>query len=136
MTPPFIESQYSAAYEGLSIERKELLVKQFGMLCHTSEYALAAMGSEYPKPQVEWMFNAQLRSWCSRFNKYLPTRELCSYRWPATWWDAVKARWFPAWALQRWPATYEGVDLEQIVNMEVPRSMGPSFYYLESKYDA
>lgn len=23
--------------------------------------------------------------------------------WPETWWDAVKQRWFPAWALKRWP---------------------------------
>jgi len=24
-------------------------------------------------------------------------------RYPATWWDALKARWFPAWVLRRWP---------------------------------
>lgn len=133
MTPPFIESQYLDAYLNLSVERKELLVKQFGMLSCMSEVALIAMGSEYPTPQVEWMFNAQIRVWCCRFNKYLPTRELCSYSWPTTWWDAVKARWFPAWALKRWPAVYDGVDLTQIVNIEVPRSVGPSFYYLETK---
>lgn len=23
--------------------------------------------------------------------------------WPADWWQAVKARWFPQWALRRWP---------------------------------
>ena len=26
---------------------------------------------------------------------------------PATWWDAVKQRWFPRWALKRWPVTLE-----------------------------
>lgn len=25
---------------------------------------------------------------------------------PETWWDAVKERWFPDWALDRWPAQY------------------------------
>ena len=25
---------------------------------------------------------------------------------PTTWWDAFKARWFPAWALLRWPPAY------------------------------
>jgi len=25
-------------------------------------------------------------------------------RHPADWWQAFKARWFPAWALRRWPA--------------------------------
>lgn len=24
-------------------------------------------------------------------------------RYPATWWDAFKARWFPRWAQRRWP---------------------------------
>ncbi len=23
---------------------------------------------------------------------------------PATWWDAFKLRWFPRWAIKRWPA--------------------------------
>ncbi len=26
----------------------------------------------------------------------------CEY--PATWWDAVKERWYPGWAKRRWPA--------------------------------
>jgi hypothetical protein len=25
---------------------------------------------------------------------------------PTTWWDAVKHRWFPDWALRRWPVHY------------------------------
>ena len=25
---------------------------------------------------------------------------------PASWWDHTKRRWFPAWALKRWPAHY------------------------------
>lgn len=25
---------------------------------------------------------------------------------PATWWDAVKERWFPRWLLARYPAVY------------------------------
>ena len=27
-------------------------------------------------------------------------------RYPADWWQAVKARWFPEWAKQRWPVRY------------------------------
>ena len=27
-------------------------------------------------------------------------------RYPATWWDAVKERWFPQWLLARYPVTY------------------------------
>jgi len=27
-------------------------------------------------------------------------------RYPADWWQAFKARWFPVWALLRWPVEY------------------------------
>lgn len=27
--------------------------------------------------------------------------------WPATWWEHFKQRWFPAWALARWPVKLE-----------------------------
>lgn len=31
--------------------------------------------------------------------------------WPATWWDAFKARWFPAW--WPWPAKYKSIHVDQ-----------------------
>lgn len=34
-------------------------------------------------------------------------------KWPKTWWDAFKARWFPTWATRRWPIEYERIDIEQ-----------------------
>lgn len=27
--------------------------------------------------------------------------------WPATWWEHLKERWFPRWALRRWPVRME-----------------------------
>jgi hypothetical protein len=27
--------------------------------------------------------------------------------WPATWWQHFKQRWFPRWALRRWPVKME-----------------------------
>lgn len=27
--------------------------------------------------------------------------------WPADWWQAFRARWFPRWWLRRWPVRYE-----------------------------
>lgn len=35
-------------------------------------------------------------------------RELAA-RFPATWWDAFKLRWFPRWAELRWPSNYKEV---------------------------
>ena len=32
-------------------------------------------------------------------------------RWPATWWEAVKERFLPAWAKERWPVRYRVVTL-------------------------
>jgi len=32
-------------------------------------------------------------------------------RWPANWWEAVKARFLPAWVLERWPVRYRCVTL-------------------------
>src|SRR3989304_4837771 len=27
-------------------------------------------------------------------------------RYPASWWDAFKERWYPTWAKKRWPVEY------------------------------
>ena len=32
--------------------------------------------------------------------------------WPADWWEAVKERWFPKWALRRWPVRYRHLSLK------------------------
>jgi hypothetical protein len=46
---------------------------------------------------------------------YLAAREqttLKSYRYiPKTWWDHLKERWFPRWALHRWPVQRERLEL-------------------------
>lgn len=31
---------------------------------------------------------------------------------PADWWQGVKARWFPAWALKRWPVQRRTIKLD------------------------
>lgn len=34
-------------------------------------------------------------------------------RWPADWLQAFKERWFPVWALKRWPVAYRRIDIEE-----------------------
>ncbi len=34
-------------------------------------------------------------------------------RWPKTWLDAVKQRWFPLWAVKRWPVNFKHIDVEE-----------------------
>jgi len=41
-------------------------------------------------------------------------RRLAEYRWPATWRDAFKERWFPAWAKRRWPVRYRKVSIDEL----------------------
>lgn len=40
-----------------------------------------------------------------RFRTYLygSGKERWRVEYPATWWEHFKQRWFPAWALRRWP---------------------------------
>jgi len=37
--------------------------------------------------------------------------ERVSAEYPADWWQAFKARWFPAWAKQRWPVRMKQIEL-------------------------
>ena len=43
-------------------------------------------------------------------------RELLA-EYPSTWWDAFKLRFFPAWALRRWPAVMNRIDGEILYPM-------------------
>ena len=43
-------------------------------------------------------------------------RELLA-EYPSTWWDAVKLRFFPAWALKRWPVVFNRIDGEILYPM-------------------
>lgn len=60
--------------------------------------------------QAEWMYD--LDACAVRLKKYVWSERLAdeSVSWPTTWWDAFKARWFPRWALRRWPAKYSHAD--------------------------
>ena len=43
---------------------------------------------------------------------YANVLETYTYEWPADWWQAFKLRWFPVWALRRWPARIETRKVE------------------------
>jgi len=34
-------------------------------------------------------------------------------KWPKTWIDAFKDRWFPKWALRKWPVQFGRIDVDQ-----------------------
>lgn len=37
-------------------------------------------------------------------------REQRWFKTPENWWEHLKERWFPAWALKRWPVVYRWYD--------------------------
>lgn len=42
-------------------------------------------------------------------------RIIVQRHWPKTWWDAFKQRWFPQWAINRWPVQFEFIDINRPV---------------------
>lgn len=54
----------------------------------------------------------------SRVRGYIWAEQLAQHivEYPADWWQALKARWFPTWALRRWPVrkTRHKIDLKAI----------------------
>lgn len=52
---------------------------------------------------------------------FLPSKPVVSF--PTTWWDAFKVRWFPDWAMKRWPAEITYLEARTYFpDLEIPRS--------------
>lgn len=49
-----------------------------------------------------------VRSWREILSQKLDKIEA---DYPTDWWEAVKARWFPRWALRRWPVRMTHIEL-------------------------
>jgi hypothetical protein len=97
-----------------------------------------AMLDRFPvKPEIvmQECLLAESKVWRMMLRSRLPVHDLCSYKWPLTWWDAVKARFFPKWALRRFPIRYDGVDLVQVADVALPMEFGKryhTFFHLEN----
>lgn len=65
----------------------------------------------------------------AQWRGYLWGRELGTheFRAPADWWEALKARWFPAWALKRWPVR------ERVERLDV-KALYPSIRYVVDRH--
>ena len=78
--------------------------------------------SAIPSSQiVEGMVGRELIFELTRFMAFRDSR---SFSHPTTWWDAFKERWFPTWALARWPAEYSHhVAREYFVDVPKPEGL-------------
>lgn len=57
----------------------------------------------------QFAFQLQWDVWSRKYGRH-------EIRWPKTWWDAFKARWFTPWMLQRWPPAVhiEVLDVREV----------------------
>ena len=58
----------------------------------------------------------QFRTWIHGMTK---ERVTVHETWPSDWWQAFKERWFPQWALRRWPVKHERIDIDQPIYLAV-----------------
>jgi hypothetical protein len=49
------------------------------------------------------------------------TQNIEKYQWPADWVEAIKERFLPHWALQKWPVRYRKIEVSAIY----PKAMLP-----------
>ena len=117
------------------IEKHEMPLQQFALsemfIQRDIEDRLNRDGLPVPDVELREAGRHAEGMWRLSFRKNLPVRELLDLKWPKNWKEAAKERFAPAWAKKRWPVLYGGVNLLQVVNVEVPRNMGPTFYYME-----
>ena len=76
--------------------------------------------AEVPKIEATRLWRWLNDDLCVRMTWKLATRRIAEYRWPATWRDAFKERWFPEWAKRRWPVLYREVDLQELYACKRP----------------
>jgi len=100
----------------------------------TDDYLRSAL------PNAKWTFELirsamghnvlQLRGWLAS------RQHTQSVRYPADWWEALKARFAPRWALTRWPVRYTSITLDACAiwpKFPYPADWGREIVWVEAK---
>lgn len=68
------------------------------------------MATDDIEVQAEWLGE----SLAVRIKDYILAQTLEEHkaRYPSDWWQAFRERWFPRWALRRWPVRHTTVELK------------------------
>lgn len=78
-------------------------------------YALSAL-SQSRMESTAWL-DMRLKALVAQLTVEMPgvlkERLTIDRQWPADWWQAVRARWFPGWWLRRWPVKYERIQIDR-----------------------
>lgn len=79
-------------------------IVQLGVSAALSRYQLEDLAHSIELEAVQHRLGEQL---VYQLRAYLyGKKESTEHRFPATWWDAVKIRFFPAWLLRRYPPIF------------------------------
>jgi hypothetical protein len=81
------------------VEQRVLDVIRYGCAVRMSEEC----GFNLHKFDVAYEVDHLTRNIVFAFNAFIAGEKLRTITYPTTWWDAVKERWFPEWALKKWP---------------------------------
>jgi hypothetical protein len=67
--------------------------------------------------EVTSEYDARIRETVVRMASYvlaMPKERIQIHEaWPEDWWQAFKERWFPGWALKRWPVKYRTIHVDE-----------------------
>jgi hypothetical protein len=138
------EFNQQAMFETLTLEYLEMgvnmAVSRGELLRPTTPPQLQSMAAMYADQMVASLVFA-----------YAGMKHTYSFRHPATWWEMFKERFYPAWALKRWPVRYAAISVDAWrlwsdlpkhvrdvtnrwgceVRVVIPRKMDPRFMWGE-----
>ena len=97
---------------GPAIKRSELERLKFVIVTELSEELATEIVNE-PSVGVNLFADAYCKGIMLQVRYELLGHEMerIEVRYPEDWWQALKERWFPKWALRRWPVKEEVVQL-------------------------
>lgn len=92
-------------YDSYAVKSVTLTKEHFGTHQHISRELLDDCGMVKFEQNNNWILDGMLFTLHAyMWGEGLQTKVFIT---PRTWWDRTKERWFPKWALKRWPVEYE-----------------------------
>ena len=113
------------ATTALNVQEITLLYRRF-----TAQHRIMAeMLLDAPPSAVEFAVERGAHTMVATLNRHMATLEADGplLHTPADWWQHFKERWFPAWALMRWPVRYTEHNATMMFP-DVPKIPGSSDY--------
>jgi hypothetical protein len=92
-------------------------------LLHVSANGIVQTGYLRDKLDISTRFDQAIGSTVLTLDSYVHAlsdeRIQVSKRWPKTWWDAFKERWFPSWLKAHFPVVWDGFEIDQQIYLAV-----------------